>query len=85
MQENTAVTSRLALSSDIRRDLPLDVHLEIVEFLFGLDITLLLVYGKYAIMYIPFGRTAFYALPSGKILAVKQNDSVGRSRETSTF
>ena len=48
-------------------------------------ITFLLVYGKNAIMYIPFGRTAFYALPSGKILAVKQNDSVGRSRETSTF
>ena len=61
------------------------MQLEVVEFLFGLDVSFRFIDGKYAIMYVPLGWAALDALPSGEILTIEQDDRVGRSREASTF
>lgn len=85
LQEDTAITTQLALARDVGRYHPFDVQLEVVEFLFGLDVSFRFIDGKYAIMYVPLGWAALDALPSGEILAIEQDDRVGRSREASTF
>ena len=76
LQENTTVTTTLASTCNVSWHAPFKVKLEAFERFLCQDITLLLVYSKYAIVYIPFCWATLCTFPCRKILTVKQYDSI---------